>query len=301
MTKLREDQTILYGIGAQKAGTTWLFNQLAKHTQVHLPMPKELHYWDTIRGPANPIFLVRADIRFNKLNRLKGIPAAISARMDPKERSHQDELRAHQKLLKSNLFDTGVYRDFLSQDSKTAKVVGDITPGYALLSEKTYAEMAALHTQTKFIFILRDPIQRLVSGLKQSLRQYKSAGVINTEQLDQLAYDAVGLGNTHHTFAKSDYATTIQRLENAVPADNILYLFFETLFEQSSIDQITDFLGVDRMQAGFEKVYSSAQPDLGISDDAAKHARDALAHVYEMASARFGDAVPDSWQLLGKR
>ncbi|MGO1118058.1 sulfotransferase [Rhodovibrionaceae bacterium A322] len=34
------------GIGAQKAGTTWLFEQLSKHPQVAFPGGKEVHFWD---------------------------------------------------------------------------------------------------------------------------------------------------------------------------------------------------------------------------------------------------------------
>jgi hypothetical protein len=34
------------GIGAQKAGTTWLFEQLRKHPQVRFPAGKELHFWN---------------------------------------------------------------------------------------------------------------------------------------------------------------------------------------------------------------------------------------------------------------
>lgn len=33
-------------IGAQKAGTTWLHENLKKHPQIHLPKRKELHYFD---------------------------------------------------------------------------------------------------------------------------------------------------------------------------------------------------------------------------------------------------------------
>ena len=35
-----------YGIGAQKAGTTWLYAMLKQHPQIHLPARKEIHYWD---------------------------------------------------------------------------------------------------------------------------------------------------------------------------------------------------------------------------------------------------------------
>jgi hypothetical protein len=34
------------GVGAQKSGTTWLFQQLSAHPQVRFPRQKELHFWD---------------------------------------------------------------------------------------------------------------------------------------------------------------------------------------------------------------------------------------------------------------
>lgn len=34
------------GIGAQKAGTTWLHENLCHHPDLYLPEPKELHYFD---------------------------------------------------------------------------------------------------------------------------------------------------------------------------------------------------------------------------------------------------------------
>jgi len=38
------------GIGAQKAGTTWLYEQLAAHPQIGFPGGKEVHYWDARRA-----------------------------------------------------------------------------------------------------------------------------------------------------------------------------------------------------------------------------------------------------------
>lgn len=37
------------GIGAQKAGTTWLFKRLAMHPEIYFPLGKECHYWNTSR------------------------------------------------------------------------------------------------------------------------------------------------------------------------------------------------------------------------------------------------------------
>lgn len=38
------------GIGAQKAGTTWLFEMLSRHPSLAFPAGKEIHFWDTHRA-----------------------------------------------------------------------------------------------------------------------------------------------------------------------------------------------------------------------------------------------------------
>ena len=42
------------GIGAQKAGTTWLHTMLSQHHHLALPEAKELHYWDK-QFPTAPV------------------------------------------------------------------------------------------------------------------------------------------------------------------------------------------------------------------------------------------------------
>ena len=37
------------GIGAQKAGTTWLYEMLRQHPEISFPAGKEVHYWDKHR------------------------------------------------------------------------------------------------------------------------------------------------------------------------------------------------------------------------------------------------------------
>jgi hypothetical protein len=39
------------GIGAQKAGTTWLYAQLKKHPRIGFPLGKEAHFWNRLNDP----------------------------------------------------------------------------------------------------------------------------------------------------------------------------------------------------------------------------------------------------------
>lgn len=38
------------GIGAQKCGTTWLYEMLRQHPQIEFPSGKEIHFWDDFRS-----------------------------------------------------------------------------------------------------------------------------------------------------------------------------------------------------------------------------------------------------------
>lgn len=50
------------GIGAQKAGTTWLYAQLNKHPRIGFPRGKEIHFWDRLDDPGRiPAYLAWFD------------------------------------------------------------------------------------------------------------------------------------------------------------------------------------------------------------------------------------------------
>lgn len=43
------------GIGAQKAGTTWLYEMLRQHSDISFPLDKEVHFWNNIHTDQNVI------------------------------------------------------------------------------------------------------------------------------------------------------------------------------------------------------------------------------------------------------
>lgn len=55
------------GIGAQKAGTTWLAKMLAMHPDIHIPV-KEMHFWDT--PPFTPARIEQYRGRFRGTRKL---------------------------------------------------------------------------------------------------------------------------------------------------------------------------------------------------------------------------------------
>ncbi len=54
-------RTLVFGIGAQKSGKTWLSAYLRDHPDVHLPPRKELHFWNGVRPPHDPFPMKRRE------------------------------------------------------------------------------------------------------------------------------------------------------------------------------------------------------------------------------------------------
>ena len=42
------EATLMFGVGATKAGTSWLYRYLADHPECHLRSIKELHFFDAL-------------------------------------------------------------------------------------------------------------------------------------------------------------------------------------------------------------------------------------------------------------
>jgi hypothetical protein len=67
------------GIGAQKAGTTWLARNLQAHPEIHMPR-KEVHYFDRkIRDKRSPVarFFGKRDADVQWRRQVKRIPKQL--------------------------------------------------------------------------------------------------------------------------------------------------------------------------------------------------------------------------------
>jgi len=146
-------------IGTQKSGTTWLYENLAKHPDVWLPPVKEFHYFN--RVCINDQLLGDWDIPHP--HGIKRYSSALK--------------KLDIKLLRwlVRYYELGMTKDWylsLFDKSYTAgKVCGDITPGYSTLDERgvKYAS-EVLNKNIPIILIVRNPIYRSWSAAKMLMR-----------------------------------------------------------------------------------------------------------------------------------
>ncbi len=130
-------------IGAHKAGTTWLYQQLDSHPDFWMPPVKELHYFDQlsrVQRAAHPRCKDERDRRF--LERLKSLSAEPDIDLENYGRLFEP---------KGSLFS------------------GDISPNYSTLSNEVIREIVGYFPNLKVIFLVRDPVERVWSHLSMEV------------------------------------------------------------------------------------------------------------------------------------
>lgn len=287
------EKVFLYGIGATKAGTTWLARCMRAHPDCALPPVKETHYFDVVdQGPnlwnVDQILRNREAARTALAETTTGEERAKAAR-------RVVSIDQWLGLVAAGKADDATYESLMRARLRSHhRCVADITPSYALLKSATYARMAALNNgQTRFLMILRDPVDRLCSNLSMTVARRVSKGADEAAVLDELV-GKIADGKVSDELARSDYARTLMRLERAVPEQKRMVLFFEELFQEDTMAQISDFIGLEvPLEVLEEKVNAGEGPAL--SDAKRALLAERLAPQYEDTMARFG-RLPARWQ-----
>lgn len=152
-------------IGAQKSGTTWLYDNLACHPDVWLPPLKEIHYF-------NRLCMNKELLGYWELPNARGVGRYKDAL-----------LKGNLSNLKwlSNYYSYGMsaqwYLSLFDQRFTRGKKTADITPDYSTLGEDgvKYA-MSVVGKETPVLFILRNPVERSWSAAKMIFR-YRGLGI----------------------------------------------------------------------------------------------------------------------------
>lgn len=278
------DVKLVYGIGAAKAGTTWLHRYLSSHPECHFRSVKELHYFDTL-GAAGAAWRARKPAqKLQTLDRRRGRLASRRA----------TDLRDWADMLAQPDPSHQAYLAYLNTGRAAQHLIGDITPSYATLDATRFAEMAALVPETRFVFLMRDPLDRLWSNIRMSAKRGSKSEAEFRTRANHLI-DQFSTGAHPAADRRSDYAATLENLFTAVPRHRVLIGFYETLFTEAAIARLSDFLGLSPWRAALDKRALEGQK---LPLDPARRARalDRLKGQYDAVSKFLAGPLPDRWQ-----
>ncbi len=290
-----QDRTLLFGIGATKAGTSWLHSYLAEHPACAMSEIKELHYFDALEDGSHARQVSRMEATIERLTkdlaRREKSGIKFGKMLDAIDKINVFE--QWRDIVSKDSEDPDAYLGFLSAPAGDASLVGDITPAYALLPAARLKQMVATYPNTKFLYVMRDPVSRLWSNVRMVAARKTPAGqdmLASAQALFDKVVDNAGSA----IMQRSDYADGLARLEAAVPAEKRKLVFYENLFDQDTIKDICAFLDIPYHPANTAKrVHEGVK--MPLDETRRARAQSVLAPQYAAVAARF-ETLPARWQ-----
>lgn len=199
-------------IGAQKAGTSWLWEGLRRHPGIFTPPVKELHFYDHRHCPANQAW-TREHLR-------RGVRAALRWHVNRAPRLDRGWIDYLVAMAEERPFSRSWYRAAFARAPSGALRL-DATPEYASLPPGGVAAALSDNPGLRAIHILRDPVDRALSQIRMG---FFRRGVATPSRVDWAAALA-----DPDLVDRSDYARHIETWDSLLPPERMLRLDFAWL------------------------------------------------------------------------
>lgn len=222
------------GIGAQKAGTTWLYDMLAQNPSIWLPPLKEVHFFDYLDAPPARREKRRAHI------------AKVAGRLERgkvekgSEGDAADKAAFLRNLAGDHLLTPEWYASIFDHPAARGRLTGEITPAYLELDEEPMQTLSAILPKTKFVLVIREPQARTLSQLKMAVARSKGEPGGRKDWAFFL--------NKIRSNVRGDYRSSIPMWQKFVGPDRLLILPFSLVRNDPAglLRQIEDFIGAKR-------------------------------------------------------
>ena len=278
------DPVIMLGVGATKSGTSWLYRYLAGHPECHFRSIKELHFFDALeKGRIDRQIEAREAEAAGIRTRIANGTARAGAR---------DRLTDREDLvdvLKEG--DRSSYLRYLHAGAGTRKVVGEVTPAYALLPETRLSEIARMAMDVRFVYMMRDPVARLWSHVRMIARRRGGGDGVDPGRAGRILRRTFR-GEETEIALRGDYRAALEKFDRAIDPARILVLVFEELVSGAAIDRLCAFLGIQRTSADLAPAHVGAPLEMDAAQRRA--ARDWLAPQYDFVADWLGRR-PAAW------
>ncbi|MEO1639000.1 MAG: sulfotransferase [Pseudomonadota bacterium] len=286
--------TILYCVGATKAGTSWLYRYLHDHPDCTMPAVKEAHYWDTFDADARAkqVSAYRLRLREMRAEKAAAIDAGRGWQADNLDRRIND-MKALMAVLEGDRQNDTAYVDWLA--GRTEKgIVADITPSYGTLPDEMLERMQALSPATKFLFLIRDPLDRLWSHIRMQARRQRQPHEIYEKKSNNILYRMLNRGQETHILERGDYPKIIRKLRRVVDEGRLLIQFAEDLFTADGLTRLCCFLGITPITTGIKRPAHVGQ-EVVMLDKLRPRALGLLNEHYDWVARNVGP-LPQRWQ-----
>lgn len=272
-------KTFLLGLGAQKAGTTWLHDYLSNADCTDLGFIKEYHFLD-VRHKERDSITVRK--RGFKRKLVEG------ARQLLQEDTISFEACPHIWVRLAWHSQPSLYYEYFTGLLRPSGVTltGDLTPDNCILDasalREIYSQFSDRGVCVKPVFLMRDPVERIWSAIRMNRRKGKALVEDDDEKeiLRRLKLRTV--------MERSSYHKTLSAIKAVFEPQDCFISLYEEVFTPTEISRLCSVLNIEYVPPDFEKHLNKTEKKSDISDEAVKAVAKHLEESYSAAAAHFG-------------
>ena len=236
-------------IGAQKAGTSWLYKNLRQHPEIWLPPKKEIHYFDLLR-----------EIHKSRLERMQ---TKRWKRWFRQRLQHDFRILFRQLSFQDVPWDMRYFFGRLSPEWYASlfepgreKVCGDITPAYAIVNKDVTRHAFEIMPNAKLIFILRNPIERAWS-MARMVHGHKGPCFENSADRIEHVQDEQFICHfeLRASRLRGDYLRTLENWLAFFPEKQMFIAFMEDIERRPAelLIDIYKYLGINASEGNLPK------------------------------------------------
>lgn len=255
-------RTFVLGVGAQKAGTSWLYKQLSQCPNFKPGWVKEYHIWD-----------------------VREVPVLMGGQRKPWKIASLQQLDMY--LMENfSFWYFNHFRRLLSEESSLAC---DISPSYCALAPETFSKimrgMRRRGVEFKCIFIMRDPVQRCLSAF--NMNRNRGDGRESVSMSEDVDTAFIRYVQSDHAKIRTEYERTIAALRAGLPPENYRILIYEEMFNSTQLKALQTYLGFAfAVEASEDRVFTT-EYNTDVSAQAQAFCRNSFAATYDDVARDF--------------
>jgi len=227
-----------YCIGVQKAGTTWLYENLNKHSGFWMPFLKEVDYFNYLYLPKQRHW-IQPFIHERCARNILGIAAGQGWWADKDAERRIKAIERVARLVVDPINDEWYARVFSA--APVDAMAGDITPEYSILPKVGIEHLLRLNPKAKIVLMLRNPVVRDLSHARMLLK----------DKPDITESDLLRVTSNPDVFCRSDYPKIITDWQSLIPEKQLKIIFYDHIISRpvELLIDIAQFLGVESREA----------------------------------------------------
>lgn len=237
-------ENLFLSVGAMKAGTTWLYEQLKDHPDILFTPEKEIHYLANAVGIENQL---------NHRNRLLKLKAVLErfGKGNPKYISeHIDEIDWYVRYAKPKEISNDWYKELFSDQGR--KYCADFSNLYCQMGTEGWNNVRSLAKNIKVIYTLRNPLDRVWSHYKFHLKWIGKENEVISLGFEEFKNTL----DKEHFWQNAKYADNYANLKTALRDNELMLLYFDD-FRKSPVlmlNKICEFLDISTIDIKSENL-----------------------------------------------